>query len=71
MTPERRGEDSRMMNIEARLMSLENKLEPVIEVWMALSGFVRVLVYVGMFAKWVTILGAGTAAVLYGVRKLL
>ena len=49
---------------------LKHQLEPVIEVWSTLSGFVGVLRWVGIAAKWVAVIvGAILAVVSLGIYK--
>lgn len=54
--PERRSYDHQIADLRQQITDLSNRLEPVIEVWGALSGVAKVLHWVGLGVKWVSII---------------
>jgi hypothetical protein len=60
---ERRNYDGQIDELRADLAELRASLEPVIEVWAALVGYVRVLVWIGKAAKWLTTIGAAAGII--------
>jgi len=71
MQERRRQDDEAIQEIKGTvdclkndLKSLEQKLDPVIEVWNSLAGLVQVLKWVGLVAKWIGIIGGTIITVL-------
>jgi len=50
--------------LQDQLTSLEQRLDPVIEIWNSLTGLVKVLKWVGLVAKWIGIVGGAILAIL-------
>ena len=68
MNEERRGYDARIDEVHDELKDLKERLEPVIEVWTALTGLVTVLKWVGRIAKWLAAVAAGVGAWMFFSR---
>jgi hypothetical protein len=53
---DRRSQDEQIEALRQQITDLSDKLEPVIEVWVALSGVAKVLQWIGVAVKWVSII---------------
>ena len=55
---DRRRYDRQIEELYNKICTIEERLDPVIEVWSALSGMAKVLRWVGIFVKWLAIFTA-------------
>lgn len=58
MNEERRDYDKQIHELRQDFREFRDRIEPVIEVWETLSGLARFLRWVGVVAKWLSVIGA-------------